>query len=99
MCSSAYKVVSKKIDNIYVKTHFSQDKSKKIIVEQREELGNIKSKGTSWQIFDLPHVNEVSQYYACISHKLRLESPKLALMNEVVKDHLKLEPITNDFFD
>jgi len=47
MCSSAYKVVSKKIDNIYVKTHFSQDKSKKIIVEQREELGNIKSKGTS----------------------------------------------------
>ena len=47
MCSSAYKVVSKKIDNIYVETYFLQDKSEKTMVEQREELGNIKSKSTS----------------------------------------------------
>jgi len=62
-------------------------------------LGNIKSKGASQQIFNPHHVNKVSQCYACISHGLELESSKLALMNEVVGDHLKLKPITNDFFD
>jgi len=41
----------------------------------------------------------MSQYYACISCGLGLETSKLALMNEVVGDHLKLEPPANDFFD
>jgi len=97
--SSAYKIVREKLDDLRVKIYFLQNKGKKIIVEQGEKLGNIKSKGASWQIFDPPYVNKVSQYYACISCGLILESTKLALMDEVVGDCLKLEPIANYFFD
>jgi len=69
------------------------------MIERGEELDNVKGKGASQQILDPPHVNEMSQCYACVSHGLRLETSKLALMNEVVGDHLKLEPLANDFFD
>jgi len=62
-------------------------------------LGNIKSKGASQQIFDPPHANEVSQCYACISYELGFEFSKLALIDEVVGECLKLESIANDFFD
>ena len=99
LCSSIYKVVRKEIYNLQVKTHFPQNMSKMIMIEWGEELGNIKSKGTSWQILDLPHTNKMSQCYACISCGLGLEISKLALMNEVVGDHLELEPLANDFFD
>ena len=81
------------------RNHFPQNKGEKTMVKRGEELGNIKSKGASQQIFDPSYVNEVSQCYACVSHRLGLESPKLALMDEVVGDCLKLEPIANDFFD
>jgi len=84
MCSSVYKVVSEKLDNSWIKIYFSQDKGEKTIIERGEELGNIKSKGTSRQIFDPPYTNEVSQHYACISYRLRLEFSKLALMDKVV---------------
>ena len=73
--------------------------SEKMMIEWREELGNIKSKGASCQILDPPHANEISQCYVCISHRFRLETSKLVLINEVVRDHLELEPLTNDFFD
>jgi len=62
-------------------------------------LGDIKSKDASQRIFDPPHMNEVSQHYAYISCGLGLEFSKLALMNEVIGEHLKLEPIANDFFN
>ena len=47
MCSSAYKVVREKLDNSQIETHFLQNKGQKTMVEQGEELGNVKSKGTS----------------------------------------------------
>ena len=70
--------------------------SEKTMIEQGKELGNVKGKGASRQILDLLHVNEMSQHDVCISHRLGLE---LVLMNEVVGDHLELEPFANNFFD
>jgi len=73
--------------------------SKMMMIEQREELDNIKSKDASCQILDPPHANKMSQCYACISHGLGLETSKLALMNKVVRNYLELESLTNDFFN
>ena len=70
-----------------------------MMIERREELDNIKSKDASCQILDPPHANEMSQCYAYISHRLRLETSKLALINKVIRDYLELKPLTNDFFN
>ena len=44
-------------------------------------------------------MNEVSEYHAHIRGKFELETTKLALINEVVRNRMKLKSITNDFFN
>jgi len=44
-------------------------------------------------------MNEVGQRYTGIHSELEPETSKLALVNEVVRDYMKLELITNDFFN
>ena len=99
MCFSINKIVLFELNNLQVKTRFSQDKSEKTVVKQGKELGNVKYKNASWKVFNPSQANNVSQSYACIHCRLKLKFPKLTLIDKVVGYCMKLESITNDFFN
>jgi len=69
------------------------------MIEWWEKLSNFESKDTGWKVFYPPHMNKVDQRYTSIHSELEPETSKLALIDEVVRDYMKLEPITNDFFN
>ena len=62
-------------------------------------MQNVKSKGTSRKVFNLPHVNEVSKCYAHIRGRFELETTKLALIDKVVRNCMELKSITDGFFN
>ena len=69
------------------------------MVEGGEKLGNIKGNSTGWQISDPSSTNKIGESNICISYRFELETAKLTVVNEIVRDHMKLESITDDFFD
>jgi len=44
-------------------------------------------------------VNEVSERHTCIRGGFKLETTKLALIDEVVRNCMELKSITDDFFN
>ena len=44
-------------------------------------------------------MNEVSQCDTSVRSGFELETTKLTLVDEVVRNHMKLKSITNNFFD
>jgi len=69
------------------------------MIEREEKLGDIKSESACREVFNLSYVNKMGESDSSIQSGFKLESTKLALMNEVVRHHMELEFITNDFFD
>ena len=69
------------------------------MIEREEKLGDIESESACREVFNLSHMNEIGKSDSCIQSRFKLESTKLALINEVVRHHIELESITNDFFD
>ena len=69
------------------------------MVQQEKELGDVEYKDASWKVFDLFWANNVSQSYACICYRLKLEFPKLTLVDKVVGYYIKLKSVTNKFFN
>ena len=62
-------------------------------------MRNVKGKSTCCEIFNPSYTNEISEGNTSIRGRLKLESSKLALIDEVVQYHMKLEFATNDFLD
>ena len=69
------------------------------MVEEREELGNVKGKSAGQQILDLSHINKMGENNTYISCGFKLEAAKLTMINEVVRDHMKLDSIADGFFN
>ena len=69
------------------------------MIERRKKLRNIESKGACKEIFNTFHTNKMSKSDTSIRCGLKLISTKLALMNEVVRHHMELEFITNNFLN
>ena len=69
------------------------------MIERGKKLGDIKSKSVCREVFHLSHMNEIGKSDSSIWSEFKLESTKLALMNEVVRHHMELKSITNDFFN
>ena len=69
------------------------------MIQRQEELRNIKSQDTCRKVSYPPHANEVGKHNVHIRSRFELETTKLALMNEVVRDHVELKSITDNFFD
>ena len=69
------------------------------MVQRWEELRNIESQDAYRNISNLSHTNEVDECNAHIRSGFELETTKLALLNEVVRDHVELKSITDNFFD
>jgi len=70
-----------------------------VVVKEREELGNVKGESTGWQILDPFHMNKMGESDTYISCGFKLEATKLTVMNEVVRDHMKLDSIADGFFN
>ena len=70
-----------------------------MMVEQREELGNIKHKSTCWEISDPSYTNKIGKSYPSIWSGFEFKTTKLALMDEIVQYYMELESFANDFFD
>jgi len=87
------------IQQLVAWTCFPKNKSEETIIKWGEKLRNVKDKGTCYEIFNPSCMNEMSESNAGIRSGLKLESSKLALIDEVVQHHMKLESITNDFLD
>jgi len=69
------------------------------MIERGKKLGDIESKSTYKEVFNLFHVNEMDKSDSSIQSGFKLESTKLALINKVVRHYMELESITNDFFN
>jgi len=69
------------------------------MIQRWEELRNIKSQGTCRKVSYLSYANEVGERNAHIRSKFKLKTTKLALIDEVVRDHVELKFITDNFFD
>jgi len=69
------------------------------MIERGEKLGDIKCKSAYKEVFNPFHVNEMGKSDSSIWSEFKLESTKLALMNEVVRHHMELESITDEFFN
>ena len=52
MCFSTNKIIWKELNNLQVKTCFSQDEREKVVVEWEKELGDVKCKDTSWKVYN-----------------------------------------------
>jgi len=70
-----------------------------MVVEGGEELRYVKGEGASQQISDPSSVNKMGESDTHISHGFELETTKLTVINEIIGDHVKLEFVTDDFFD
>ena len=68
-----------------------------MVVEGKEELGNVKGESADQQILNLSYMNKMGESDTRISCRFKLEATKLTVMNEVVRDHMKLDSITNGF--
>jgi len=62
-------------------------------------LRNIKSQNACRKVSYPPHANEVGEYNAHIRSEFEHKTTKLALIDEVVRDHMELKSITDNFFD
>ena len=69
------------------------------MVKGGEELRDVEGKGASQQISDPTSINKMDKSDTCISCGFELETAKLTVMNEIIGDHMKLESITDDFFN
>jgi len=69
------------------------------MIERGEKLGDIESKSACREVFNSSYANEISESDSSIQSGFKLEFTKLALINEVVRHHMELESITDDFFD
>ena len=69
------------------------------MIKRGEKLGDIKSKSAYRKVFNPSHVDEMGKSDSSIQSGFKLKFTKLALMNEVVRHHTKLESITNEFFN
>jgi len=93
------KIIGEKFDNSWLELCFPKNKSEEIMIEWGEKLRNVKGKGTCCEIFNPSHTNEMSESNTGIRGGLKLESFKLALIDEVVWHHMRLESITNNFLN
>ena len=96
---STNKITQKELNNSLVEFCLSQDEREKVMVKKRKELGYVEYKGASWKVFDPTWANDVCQHYACIYCRLELETSKLTSMDEIIGYCMKLESVTNDFFN
>ena len=69
------------------------------MVEGREKLGNVKDKSAGRQILDLTHMNEIGKCNTYISCGFELEAVKLTVVNEIISNHMKLDSVTDNFFN
>jgi len=69
------------------------------VVEGGEELRDVEGEDASQQISNPSSANKMGESDTCISCGFELETAKLTVMNEIIGDHVKLESITDDFFD
>ena len=99
LCFPIDKITGNKFDNNWIQTCFLENERKKTVVKEREKLGNVEGKSAGRQIFDLTHTNEMGECDTYISHEFELEATKLTMVNEIVSDYMKLDSVTNDFFD
>jgi len=93
------KIIGENFDNSWLELHFPKNESEKTMIEWGEKLRNVEGKSTCCEILNPSHTNEMSEGNVGIRSRLKLESSKLVLMDEVVRHHMKLESITNDFLD
>jgi len=69
------------------------------MIKRGEKLGDIKSESACKEVFNPSHANEMGKSDSSIQSRFKLESTKLALINEVVRHHMEFEFITDDFFN
>jgi len=72
---------------------------KQLIIEEWEELGDIKCQGNYLKIFNLFWLDKMSEEDIYISSWVLFETSKLIGMNEVLRYQMKLESFTNSFFN
>ena len=99
MSLSINKIIGEKFDNLWLKPRFPKNESKETMIEWGEKLRNVKGKSTCCEIFNPFYTNEISKGNTNIKGGLKLESSKLALIDEVVQYHMKLEFVTNNFLN
>jgi len=69
------------------------------MIERGEKLEDIESESVCREVFNSSYANKMGESDSSIQSRFKLESTKLALINEVVRHHMELESITDDFFD
>ena len=69
------------------------------MIQREEKLCDVKGQGTCYNIPNLLQADKVSKSDFSISCRSMLKFTKLALVDEVVWDHMELETITNDFLN
>ena len=69
------------------------------MVEGREKLGNVKDKSAGRQILDLTYMNEMGKCNTHISCGFELETAKLTVVNRIISNHMKLDSVTDNFFN
>ena len=70
-----------------------------MMIKIEEKLEDIKSESACKEVFNPSYANEMDKSDSSIQSGFKLESTKLALMNEVVRHHMELEFIADDFFN
>ena len=70
-----------------------------MMIKRREKLEDIESESVYREVFNPSHVDEMNKSNSSIQSRFKLESTELTLINEVVRHHMELESITNDFFN
>ena len=69
------------------------------MIQRWEELRNIESQDACRKVSYPPYVNKVDKCNAYVRSGFKLETTKLALMDEVVRDCVELKSITDNFFN
>ena len=69
------------------------------MVKKGKELRNVKDESASCHILDPSHANEMGQSNTHICCGFEFKTAKLTMVYEIVNNHMKLDSVTDDFFD